>query len=198
MSKTIATAQSTNNMNEASEEIKIKGGSQQFLTFILDDEAYGVEILRVQEIKGWTPVTRIPNTPEYMRGVLNLRGTIVPIVDMRMRFDLATAEYTPITVVIVLSVKGDTGERVIGLVVDSVSDVIDVAAQDVKATPDFGTSLNTKFINGIAASNDNMVMLLDVDKLLSVDELSVLSKMSESGAHLKHEDKAAISQGEDS
>ena len=197
MSNTIATAQSTNNMSDATDGINIDGESSQFLTFILDDEAYGVEILRVQEIKGWTPVTRIPNTPDYMQGVLNLRGTIVPIVDMRMRFDLKHAEYTPITLVIVLSVKSDQGERVIGLVVDSVSDVIDVAAQDVKATPDFGTSLNTKFINGIATSNENMVMLLDVDKLLSVEEMSVLSQMSESGSHLK-EEKAAISQTEGS
>lgn len=197
MSNTISTVQSTNTMSDATDEVKVEGESSQFLTFILDNETYGVEILRVQEIKGWTPVTRIPNTPEYMQGVLNLRGTIVPIVDMRMRFQLTHVEYTPITVVIVLSVKSDNGERVIGLVVDSVSDVIDVEADDVKATPDFGTSLNTKFINGIATSNDNMVMLLDVDKLLSVEEMSVLSQMSESGAQLT-EDKVAISQSEDS
>ena len=197
MSNTQLTAQSTNTMSEATEEINVEGEIQQFLTFILDNEAYGVEILRVQEIKGWTPVTRIPNTPEYMQGVLNLRGTIVPIVDMRMRFHLKHVEYTPITVVIVLSVKSENGERVIGLVVDSVSDVIDVAAQDVKQTPDFGTSLNTKFINGIATSNGNMVMLLDVDKLLSVEEMSVLSQMSESGAQLT-EDKASLGQIEGS
>ncbi|MDH5601802.1 MAG: chemotaxis protein CheW [Gammaproteobacteria bacterium] len=195
MSNTQTTAQSTNTMTEVTEGVNIEGETQQFLTFILDNETYGVEILRVQEIKGWTPVTRIPNTPEYMQGVLNLRGTIVPIVDMRMRFQLQHAEYTPITVVIVLSVKSEQGERVIGLVVDSVSDVIDVDSQDVKPTPDFGTSLNTKFINGIATSNGNMVMLLDVDKLLSVEEMSVLSQMSESGAQYT-EEKGAIAQGE--
>ena len=195
MSNTIATAQSTNTMSETTDRVNLESESSQYLTFILDNETYGVEILRVQEIKGWTPVTRIPNTPEYMQGVLNLRGTIVPIVDMRMRFDLQYAEYTPITVVIVLTVKSDSGERVIGLVVDSVSDVIDVDAQDVKATPDFGTSLNTKFINGIATSNDNMVMLLDIDKLLSVEEMSVLSQMSESGSELT-EEKTVISQTE--
>ena len=195
MSNIIATAQSTNTMSETTDGVNLERESSQYLTFILDNETYGVEILRVQEIKGWTPVTRIPNTPEYMQGVLNLRGTIVPIVDMRMRFDLQHVEYTPITVVIVLAVKSDSGERVIGLVVDSVSDVIDVDAQDVKETPDFGTSLNTKFINGIATSNDNMVMLLDVDKLLSVEEMSVLSKMSESGAELT-EEKTVISQTE--
>jgi len=117
---------------------------------------------------------------------------------LRMRFHLQHAEYSPITGVIVLSVKSEHGERVIGLVVDGVSDVIDVDSEDVKPTPDFGTSLNTKFINGIATSNDTMVMLLDVDKLLSVEEMSVLSQMSESGAHLAQEETAAISQGEGS
>ena len=197
MSNTNAKAPSTNNMSDATEGVSLEGERSQFLTFKLDDETYGVEILRVQEIKGWTPVTRIPNTPAYMQGVLNLRGTIVPIVDMRMRFELRHAEYTPITVVIVLSVKSDKGERIIGLVVDSVSDVIDVDSDEVKATPDFGSSLSTEFINGIATSNDNMVMLLDVDKLLSVDEMTVLSQMSETGALLK-EEKTAISQAEES
>lgn len=196
MSNTQLTAQSKNNMTEATDGVNLEGQMSQFLTFKLDNEAYGVEILRVQEIKGWTPVTRIPNTPKYMQGVLNLRGTIVPIVDMRMRFKLKHADYTPITVVIVLSVKSETGERVIGLVVDSVSDVIDVEANDVKPTPDFGTSLNTKFINGIATSNGAMVMLLDVDKLLSVEEMSVLSQMSESGKHLTEDQLAALDQEE--
>lgn len=186
MTTNIATAQSTKTMSDATDAIKIEGDNGiQFLTFILDDEAYGVEILRVQEIKGWTPVTRIPNTPDYMQGVLNLRGTIVPIVDMRMRFNLQQIEYTPITVIIVLSVKSENGERVIGLVVDSVSDVIDVDAKDIKATPDFGTTLNTEFISGLATSTEHMVMLLDVDKLLSVDEMTALSQISDANSDLK-------------
>ncbi|MCW8901574.1 MAG: chemotaxis protein CheW [Gammaproteobacteria bacterium] len=175
-------------MSETTDEKKIEGDATQFLTFILDDEAYGVEILRVQEIKGWTPVTRIPNTPKYMQGVLNLRGTIVPIVDMRMRFDLQRVEYTPVTVIIVLSVKSESGERVIGLVVDSVSDVIDVNAKDIKATPNFGTTLNTEFINGLATSAENMVMLLDVDKLLSVDEMTALAQISDANADVRDEE----------
>ena len=186
MTTNIATTQqSRNDMSDATDSVKMEGDGTQFLTFILDNEAYGVEILRVQEIKGWTPVTRIPNTPEYMQGVLNLRGTIVPIVDMRMRFNLKRVEYTPITVIIVLSVKSENGERVIGLVVDSVSDVIDVNAKDIKATPDFGTTLNTEFINGLATSNENMVMLLDVDKLLSVDEMTALAQLSDASSELK-------------
>ena len=185
MATNTATAQSTNDMSDITDKINAEGDGTQFLTFILDNEAYGVEILRVQEIKGWTPVTRIPNTPEYMQGVLNLRGTIVPIVDMRMRFNLQRVEYTPITVIIVLSVKSENGERVIGLVVDSVSDVIDVNAKDIKATPDFGTTLNTEFINGLATSAENMVMLLDVDKLLSVDEMTALAQISDANSDLK-------------
>ncbi|MCK4864699.1 MAG: purine-binding chemotaxis protein CheW [Gammaproteobacteria bacterium] len=187
MTTNIATAQSTNNMSDVTDEIKMEGDGTQFLTFILANEAYGVEILRVQEIKGWTPVTRIPNTPEYMQGVLNLRGTIVPIVDMRMRFNLEQIEYTPITVIIVLSVKSENGERVIGLVVDSVSDVIDVNATDIKATPNFGTTLNTEFIDGLATSNENMVMLLDVDKLLSVDEMTALAQISDTNSNVNVE-----------
>jgi purine-binding chemotaxis protein CheW len=149
----------------------------QYLTFMLAGEHYGVDILRVQEIKGWAPVTRIPNTPEYLRGVLNLRGTIVPILDMRMRFDLENAEYTPLTVIIVLSVHTENGERVIGVVVDSVSDVLNVRPEDIKPTPDFGSGVDTDFLNGLAASGDEMVMLLDVDKMMSADELSSLESL---------------------
>lgn len=189
MTTNMATTQSTNNMSDATDIMGMEGEGTQFLTFLLDNEAYGVEILRVQEIKGWTPVTRIPNTPEYMQGVLNLRGTIVPIIDMRMRFDLERIEYTPITVIIVLSVKSESGERVIGLVVDSVSDVIDVNAKDIKATPDFGTTLNTEFINGLATSSENMVMLLDVDKLLSVNEMTALASISEENSDTASEEE---------
>src|SRR6476661_7582664 len=111
-------------------------GSHQVLTFTLGAETYGVDILRVQEIRGWSPVTRIPQAPAHVLGVLNLRGSIVPIVDMRMRFSLDRAEYTPLTVIIVLSVESHAGRRDIGVVVDGVSDVIDVAAADIKPAPE--------------------------------------------------------------
>lgn len=150
-----------------------ESGSQ-YLTFSLAEEEYGVDILRVQEIKGWTPVTRIPNTPDYMRGVLNMRGTIVPIIDLRMRFNLDEAQYTPTTVVIVLSVMAGDRKRILGVVVDGVSDVVSVSADDIKATPDFGTAVNTEFIQGLATTNEKMVMLLDIDQLLSIEELSNL------------------------
>jgi purine-binding chemotaxis protein CheW len=150
------------------------GPVSQFLTFTLGQEDYGVDILRVQEIRGWHPVTRVPNAPSYLLGVLNLRGTIVPIIDMRMRFKLDKVEYTPVTVIIVLSVRTANGNHVFGVVVDGVSDVLDVTAADIKPTPDFGAAMNTEFISGLATANERMVMLLDIDKLLSLEELSAL------------------------
>lgn len=147
----------------------------QYLSFKLAGEHYGVDILKVQEIKGWIPVTRIPNTPSHVRGVLNLRGTIVPIIDLRLRFNLEPAEYTPVTVIIVLCVKtAGLGNRVIGVVVDSVSDVLNVASADIRPAPDFGEGLNTEFIKGLATVGEHMVMLLESDKLLSADELAAL------------------------
>ncbi len=145
--------------------------SNQFLTFSLANEEYGVDILRVQEIKGWTPVTIIPNAPDYLKGVLNLRGTIVPIVDLRMRFNLDTVEYTPTTVVIVLSLVTEGRERTFGIVVDAVSDVLNIAATDIRPKPDFGTAVDADFINGLATVGDHMVMLLDIDCLLRPDEI---------------------------
>ncbi len=148
-------------------------GSHQVLTFTLGEETYGVDILRVQEIRGWSPVTRIPQAPMHVLGVLNLRGSIVPIVDLRMRFSLERAEYTPLTVIIVLSVESAAGRRDFGLVVDGVSDVIDVAAGDVKPPPEMGAQVSTEFIQGLAAVSGRMVMLLDIDQLIGGDVTGV-------------------------
>lgn len=150
-------------------------GSHQVLTFTLGEETYGVDILQVQEIRGYSTVTRIPQTPAHVLGVLNLRGSIVPIVDMRMRFDLERAEYTPLTVIIVLSVESATGRRDFGVVVDGVSDVIDVAGGDIKPAPEMGANVSTEFIKGLAAVSGRMVMLLDIDQLIGSDvtELSL-------------------------
>jgi purine-binding chemotaxis protein CheW len=144
-------------------------GSHQVLTFTLGAETYGVDILRVQEIRGFSPVTRIPQAPGHVLGVLNLRGSIVPIVDLRMRFTLERAEYTPLTVIIVLSVESMTGRRDFGVVVDGVSDVIDVPVSDIKPAPEMGSQVGTEFIEGLAAVAGNMVMLLDIDQLLGAD-----------------------------
>ncbi len=147
----------------------VESGSHQVLTFTLGEETYGVDILRVQEIRGYSTVTRIPQAPPHVLGVLNLRGSIVPIVDMRMRFNLERAEYTPLTVIIVLSVESPVGRRDFGVVVDGVSDVIDVAASDIKPAPEMGEQVSTEFIEGLAAVSGRMVMLLDIDTLIGGD-----------------------------
>lgn len=144
----------------------------QFLSFTLGDEEYGVDILRVQEIRSWEPVSRIPNVPGYEKGVVNLRGAIVPIIDLRERFGLGHLEYTPLTVVVVLQIQTEEGKmRTMGVVVDSVSDVVDVDKKTIQDAPNFGTKVSTEFINGLASVNDRMVMLLDVEKLLKLDGL---------------------------
>lgn len=143
--------------------------TNQYLTFIIAGEEYGVDILRVQEIKGWDTVTEIPNTPDYIQGVLNLRGTIVPVVDMRKRFELDSIEYGKTTVTVVLKVLSEKGERIMGFVVDAVSDVYNVNQSELQAPPDFGTVVSTEFIRGMATVNDKMVILLDIDRLVDSD-----------------------------
>jgi purine-binding chemotaxis protein CheW len=145
------------------------GGPHQVLTFVLGSETYGVDILRVQEIRGWSAVTKIPHAPAHMLGVLNLRGSIVPIVDLRMRFALERAEYTAVTVIIVVSVNSAAGKRDFGVVVDGVSDVVDVNSADVKPAPELGSRSATDFIRGLVPVADRMVVLLDIDRLLGRD-----------------------------
>ncbi|XZE20458.1 chemotaxis protein CheW [Pirellulaceae bacterium SH449] len=137
------------------------GDIQQFLTFTLDDQEFGLEILRVQEIKNFTRVTPIPNMPACIKGVMNLRGTIVPIVDLRIRFDMTTTQYNQFTVIIVVNV----GSRIMGLVVDAVSDVLNVESNAIEATPDLG-AIDTSFISGLAKSGERLVTLLDIERLL--------------------------------
>lgn len=140
----------------------------QYLTFALGDEEYGVEILKIQEIRGYAPITPIPNTPAHIKGVMNLRGSIIPVVDLRRTLGMPTAEYTPFTVIIVLHV----GSRVMGLIVDAVSDVLDVARADIHPTPDFGTRIDARFIQGMARVGDKLVVLLDIDRVLAEDEVA--------------------------
>ena len=139
---------------------------KQYLTFMIGDEYYGVNILKVREIKGYTDVTRIPNTPDYIKGVLNLRGTIVPIVNLRMKFGMEQIDNTAVTVIIVVMVKG----RVTGMIVDTVSDVLTLPAKEVKPPPSFGTNVDTSFIDGIGTSEERLVTLLDIDRVLTDQE----------------------------
>lgn len=155
-------------VDESLEDVGAK--TEQYLSFILNGEEYGVEILRVQEIKGWEHVTPIPNTPDHLCGVLNLRGTIVPVVNLRCRFDMPLKEFAPTTVVIVLKVEGAT-QRTVGIVVDAVSDAHNIVPSDIRATPDFGSQVDTDFINGVVPIGDEMMMILNVDSLLSVEAL---------------------------
>jgi purine-binding chemotaxis protein CheW len=141
----------------------------QYLTFFLADEEYGVDILRVQEIRGWETVTRIPNAPAFVKGVLNLRGAIVPVLDLRQRFGMRVQDYHKDTVVIVLRVANDLGIRNMGVVVDAVSDVLNAGASDISETPQFGAGVATEYISGLASADGDMIMLLDVDRLLNED-----------------------------
>ncbi len=147
----------------------VVGATRQVLTFSLNEETYGVDILRVQEIRGWSAVNRIPQTPPHVLGVLNLRGSIVPIIDLRVRFGLASAEFTALTVIIVLSIKTAKGLSEFGLVVDSVSDVVDIRGEELKATPNLGGKMNADFIESLATVAGRMVILLDVDALIGRD-----------------------------
>ena len=143
----------------------------QYLSFTLGSEEYGVDILRVQEIRGWEPVSRIPNVPFYEKGVVNLRGSIVPIIDLREKLRLKFTDYTPLTVVVVLQTRDDNKTRTMGVVVDSVSDVITVDKTDIQDAPDFGAKVSNEFINGLVSVDERMVILLNADKLLKLEEL---------------------------
>jgi len=144
---------------------------EQFLTFELAGEFYGVEILAVQEIRGWEPVREIPNTPDFIKGALNLRGSIVPIIDLRERFGMESVEYSAITVVIVLSVKVADDTHIMGIVSDTVSDVVDINKGDIKQAPKLGSKIDTRYMQGMYIGKEHMIMLLDVDKLLNLEEI---------------------------
>lgn len=151
----------------------------QFLTFIVEDEEYGVDILCVQEIRGWEAATPLPNAPEHIKGVINLRGTIVPVIDLRTCFGLPHVEYSPITVVIVLKVKSEKGSRTVGIVVDAVSDVFSLNPNDLQPAPDLGDTTTIHFIKGLASINEKMVILLDIDALLKLDDMPDLSAIKQ-------------------
>ncbi len=148
----------------------------QFLTFLMGETEYGVDILRVQEIRGWENTTPIPNAPHHVKGVINLRGTIVPIIDLREKFSFDSLEYGPLTVVIVLRVINEKkGERIMGIVVDAVSDVYQIKSDEIKSAPDLGADMTTEFIVGLVDVKESMVILLDIDELLGMDNVPELT-----------------------
>lgn len=147
------------------------GISGQYLSFTLGDEDYGIDILKVQEIRGWEDVRPLPDTPDYVKGVLDLRGAIMPIIDLRLRFKLDKVEYAATTVTIILSIELKGEPYMIGIVVDAVSDVLDIQADKIKATPSLGKKIDTKYLLGMVSIENRVVLLLDVDNLLDPDEL---------------------------
>ncbi|MPY25396.1 purine-binding chemotaxis protein CheW [Shewanella psychropiezotolerans] len=152
--------------------------SQQYLTFIMANEEYGVEILSVQEIRGWESTTVIPNAPSHVKGVINLRGTIVPIIDLRQRFGIEVLDYGATTVVIVVKVAMANEHKVIGIVVDAVSDVFSVNNDDVRDAPNFGEDTDLSFIKGLTNAGEKMVILLDINRLLGSEILPEAEQLS--------------------
>ena len=149
----------------------ILGGQQdenQYLTFMMAGEEYGMDILAVQEIRGWEDATVIPNAPTFVKGAINLRGTIVPIVDLRLRFGIDSVDYSPLTVVIVVSVEIKDQHKVMGLVVDAVSDVYSISEETAKDVPDFQDSDNTQYVHGLVNVGEKMVVLLNLARVLDL------------------------------
>ena len=149
-------------MNLENGDINSSTDINQFLTFRLGEEEYGLEILRVQEIKGYSRITPLPNTPHEIKGVMNLRGTVVPIIDLRARFKLHETEYNRFTVIIVVTI----GKKVVGLIVDAVSDVLNIGAKEIVPAPDLGAGVDVSFMTGIARTGERLVTLLNVDQLV--------------------------------
>ncbi|MFN0300319.1 MAG: chemotaxis protein CheW [Burkholderiales bacterium] len=147
-------------------------GTNEYLTFRLGGEEYGIDILRVQEIRGYDAVTPIINTPAFIKGVVNLRGTIVPIVDLRIKFAVGEATYDQFTVVIILNI----GNRVVGIVVDSVSEVMELDPEQIRATPDLGTAVDTTYIRGLTSKDERMLIVLDIEKLMTSRDMGLMDE----------------------
>jgi purine-binding chemotaxis protein CheW len=148
--------------------------NNEFLTFCLGGEEYGMDILRVQEIRGYDAVTRIVNMPNFIKGVINLRGTIVPIVDLRIKFNLPNPEYNQFTVVIILNVFG----RIMGIVVDSVSDVLTLKHEQIRPAPEFSTSIDMNYVVGLGALDDRMLILVDIEKLMTTKDMALIDDVN--------------------
>lgn len=146
-------------------------GAREYLTFRLDQEEYGIDILKVQEIRGYEPPTRVANAPDFIKGVVNLRGTIVPIVDMRLKFSCSKAEYNAFTVVIVLNLRS----RIVGIVVDSVSDVMELPPDSLKAAPDIESVIDSSAVLGLGSIGERMLILLDIERLMSAPDMGLVS-----------------------
>ncbi len=184
-------------MNAAQETITedtlhAEKGVDQYLTFMLADEEYGVDILRVQEIRGWDTATPLPNMPEYVLGVVNLRGTVVPVIDLRRHFSLESIPFDKTTVVIVLKIEDQAAkvDRTMGIVVDAVSEVHNISASELKPAPTFGGALSTDAIKGLATTDERMLIILDIDELMNNGVLQQLASQKETGQKEAEETQA--------
>jgi len=169
-------AQETDTMDQAIKAITIKTGK--YLTFMLDEETYGIGILKVKEIIGMMPITSVPRTPEFVKGVINLRGKVIPVIDLRLKFAMESIDYTERTCIIVVEIDSDTGTVLIGIVVDAVSEVLNIKEDEIEETPAFGAKLDTDYIMGMANMEGGVKILLNIDKVLSSQEVSLLEKTS--------------------
>jgi len=156
------------NTDHGGDDLSLEG--DQFVTFTLGDEEYGVDILKVQEIIGYKGFTKIPDVADYVKGVLNLRGTVVPVVDLRLKFKMPAKTYDKFTVIMIVVVDG----RVMGIIVDAVSDVVNLGPNDIQPTPRIAAKIKTEFIKGMGRKDDNFIILLDIEKVLSLEELDEL------------------------
>ena len=157
-------------MQQQVEKVQNSTALNEFLAFTLGKEEYGIDILKVQEIRGYEKTTQIANAPEHVKGLVNLRGIIVPIIDLRIKFRLGDPTYDEFTVVIILNI----GSRVVGVVVDSVSDVTTLTPEQIKPAPTMGTTLDTSYLIGLGTLDERMLILLDIDKLMASDEFSII------------------------
>jgi purine-binding chemotaxis protein CheW len=167
-------------IEQLNRQISGKSGEREgkYLSFFLNHEEYGIGILKVKEIIGMMPITLVPQTPSYVKGVVNLRGRVIPVIDLRSRFGMETAEYTERTCIIVVEVQSTGGQIQTGIVVDSVSEVLNIKGSEIEDTPAFGAKLNTDYILGMAKLGGSVKILLDIDKVLNDDELTSLEKVA--------------------
>ena len=161
-------------MDQAVKAMAERGGK--YLTFTLAEEEYGIGILKIKEIIGMMPITTVPQTPEFVKGVINLRGKVIPVIDLRLRFGIAEIDYTERTCIIVVEIAGQAGTVLIGIVVDSVSEVLNVKGDDIEDTPTFGTKLDTEYILGMAKMEGGVKILLDIDRVLNTEEVGMLDQ----------------------
>ncbi len=168
--------QSAKTMDQAVKAITIKTGK--YLTFTLENEEYGIGILKVKEIIGMMSITSVPRTPDFVKGVINLRGKVIPVLDLRLKFNMGEIPYTDRTCIIVVEIDSESATVLIGIVVDAVSEVLNIKESNIEDTPTFGTSLNTDYILGMAKTEGSVKILLDIDKVLNQQEIARLETVS--------------------